>query len=112
VLNLGQNRTKSVGNSRSIRDGAVVTSYLVPGGATAISANVTVVGTVLSGFLTVNPGGTTTINAATVNWSATGQILNNGVVLTLNGNREITVIAGGLAGSGTDFVVDVNGYFL
>jgi hypothetical protein len=33
-------------------------------------------------------------------------------MLTLNGNREITVIAGGAPGSGTHFVIDVNGYFL
>ena len=64
------------------------------------------------GFLTVNPGGTVTINAATINWSASGQILNNGVTLTLNASRELTVIAGGSAGAATDFVIYVTGFYL
>ena len=34
------------------------------------------------------------------------------VIVTLNGSREVTVIAGGGAGSQTDFVIDVTGYFL
>ena len=42
-----------------------------------------------------------------INWSATGQILNNGLNLTLNALREITVICGG--GGSTDFVIDVSG---
>ena len=89
-----------------------VQANFVPAGATAISANVTVVETVQSGFLAVNPGGNAIVNAATVNWYESGQILNNGVMLTLNANREITVIAGGIAGASTHFVIDVNGYFL
>ena len=91
--------------------GAVVTADVIPAGATAITANVTVVNTVQSGFLTVNPGGTTDINAATVNWFASGQILNNGVTLTISATRQVTVIAGGTDASSTHFVIDVTGYF-
>jgi hypothetical protein len=67
---------------------------------------------VQSGFLAVTPGGNVVVNAATVNWYESGQILNNGVMLTLNATREITVIAGGIPGASTHFVIDVNGYFL
>lgn len=112
ALSMGGTRLLSVADRRDLVSGAVATANFVPAGATAISCNVTVVDTVLSGFLTINPGGTATINAATVNWSASGQILNNGVMLTLNATREITVIAGGIGGSSTHFVIDVNGYFL
>jgi hypothetical protein len=82
-----------------------------PVGATAVTANVTVVNTVVSGFLAVNPGGDTVVKAATINWSAAGQVLNNGVNLTLDGSRQVTVIAGGLPGAQTDFVIDLTGYY-
>jgi len=57
----------------------------------------------------VNPGGTTVVSASSINWSAAGQILANGISLTLNSSREITVIAGG-AGS-TQFIIDILGYY-
>ena len=109
---MGGTRLLSVADRRDLVDRAVLTANFVPAGATAISCNVTVVDTVLSGFLTINPGGNVVVNAATINWSGPGQILNNGMMLTLNANREITVIAGGAPGSSTHFVIDVNGYFL
>jgi hypothetical protein len=91
----------------------VVSADVVPAGATAISCNVTVVNTVGGGFLTVNPGGNLTVGGATVNWFATGQILNNGVIVQINSTtREVTVIAGGTTGTRTDFVIDVTGYFI
>lgn len=109
ALGAGGNKTISVKDGRDLTTGNVVTADLIPAGATAVTANVTVVNTVGGGFLTINPGGNTTVTAATVNWSETGQILNNGVSLTLNANREVTAIAGG---GTTDFVIDVTGYFL
>ena len=75
----GNNRTVSVANRRSITDGAVNEADFVPAGATAITCNVTVVNTVGAGYLAINPGGNTTVGAAAANWSANGQILNNGV---------------------------------
>ena len=45
-----------------------------------------------------------------VNWFASGQILNNGLNLTLGGDREVTLVCGG--GGSTHVVVDVTGYFL
>lgn len=84
----------------------------VPAGATAIAANVTVTNTVASGFLTVNPGGNSTIGASTINWSSGGLTLANGVILTLNANRELTIVYGGVATAATNVIVDVNGYYL
>ena len=108
----GQQRELSVKDGRSLETGAITVADLVPYGASAITANVTVVETVGAGFLAINPGGGTTVNAATVNWFASGQILNNGVNLSIRlVDRTVNVIAGGGSGSQTHFVIDVTGYF-
>ncbi len=112
ALGSGGNKTISIKDGRSLSTGDVLTADVVPVGATSITANVTVVNTVAGGFLAVNPGGNTTVSAATINWYGSGQILNNGVTLTINAGREVTVICGGDTGAQTDFVIDVTGYFV
>jgi len=109
VLASGQRRTLSIGTSYDV-DGGSPTANFVPVGATAVFANITVVDTTGSGYLAVNPGGTTVVSASSINWSAAGQILANGISLTLNSSRQITVIGGGDAGS-TQFIIDVLGYY-
>ncbi|MBJ7308523.1 MAG: hypothetical protein JHC63_11790 [Acidimicrobiia bacterium] len=109
VLSSSQNRTISVANSYNT-SGVLVTSNFVPAGATAVFANVTVVGTVGEGWLAVNPGGVTAVSASTINWSAAGQILANGVALTLNGSRQLTVVNG--SPGSTNFFIDITGYWL
>ena len=111
-LAAGANRTISVADRRDalLTTGAVVEAGFVPAGATAVAANVTITGTVGAGFLTVNPGGNITVGASTINWKADNQDIANGVILTLNANRELTIVAGG--GGSTGFIIDVNGYYL
>lgn len=111
-LAAGSSRTVSVKDGRDPVGGAVTTPNLVPVGARAVTANVTVVGTVGTGYLTVNPGGTLAVTASTINWFASNQILANGVLLPLNDNRQVTVICGGVAGVETNFIIDVTGYYL
>jgi hypothetical protein len=112
ALAMGNTRTIVIKDQRAVTGGAVTTADRVPAGATAITANITVVNTVSAGFLTANPGGNTTVSAATINWFASGQILNNGVTLAIGAAaRDLTVIAGGSSGASTDFVIDVTGYF-
>ncbi len=108
VLGSGQRRTLSIGTSYDVNGGSPTANF-VPVGATAVFANITVVDTAGSGYLAVNPGGTTVVSASSINWSAAGQILANGISLTLNSSRQITVIAGG-AGS-TQFIIDILGYY-
>jgi len=109
-LNTGQRRTVFTGDKRD-QNGNVTTANFVPAGAQAVMANITVVETAYSGWLAANPGGTNTVSASTINWSDNGQILANGIALTLNPtNRNLTVIAGG-PGS-TDFLIDIFGYWL
>ena len=110
VLSSSQNRTISVANRYHTETGALVTSNFVPAGATAVFANVGVVNTVGEGWLAVNPGGVTAASASTINWSAAGQILANGVALTLNGSRQLTVVNG--SPGSTNFFIDITGYWL
>lgn len=111
VLAAPATRTISVADRRNTSGGAVVEADFVPAGAIAVAANITVISVAGRGFLTVNPGGVTTTDASTINWSTAGQTLANGVILTLNTNRELTVVAGG-AGASTNFIVDITGYWL
>ena len=109
VLSGGGTRTISVKDARAVNGGAVVTVNAIPDGATAVAANITIVTTAGAGFLSVNPGGTSAITASTINWSASGQVIANGISLTLNTNRELTVVC---EGGSTHFIVDINGYYL
>ena len=112
LLTLGVPRTVSLAAARDLDTGATVNPNLVPAGATAVLANVTVANTAGAGFLTINPGTAANISSSTINWSSSGQILNNGVSLTLGGDRQVTIVPGGSVGSATDVIIDITGYFL
>jgi hypothetical protein len=103
-------RLLSVAAQRNITTGAVTNANFIPANATAVFANVAVVNTVDAGYLTINPGGVTTVSASTINWGTSNQTQSNGVSLTLDNARQVTAIAGG-PGS-TDFLIDVFGYWL
>ena len=103
------NRTISVADGRD-NSGAVITIDLVPAGATAIAANVTVTNTVGINNICVNPGGITTRSASTINWFATGQTLANGATLAISTARTVTLVSGAQGGS-ADVIVDVTGYW-
>ncbi len=112
ALASGSGRTVSVADRRNaaLTTGAVVEANFVPAGATAVAANVTITNTVSSGYLVCNPGGITTVGASTINWSSSNLNLANGVILTLDAARQLTVVAGG--GGSTDFIIDITGYYL
>lgn len=109
ALSGGQSRTISVADRRATSGGAVTLADFVPAGATAVAANVTVVSVAGGGFLACNPGGITEVTASTINWSAPDQAIANGVILALNANRELTIVAGG---GTTHLLVDITGYWL
>jgi hypothetical protein len=110
LLATGQSRTISVKDARAVNGGAVTTANAIPAGATAIAANITISATTGTGYLAVNPGGATAITASTINWFGPNQTIANGVTLTLNANRELTVVADG--GGSTHFIVDITGFYL
>ncbi len=109
-ISSGGIRLLSVAAQRDITTGAVTNANFIPANATAVFANVAVVNTVDSGYLTINPGGVTTVSASTINWGTSNQTQSNGVSLTLDNIRQVTVIAGGPGA--TDFLIDIFGYWL
>jgi hypothetical protein len=110
LLATGANRLVSVADGRD-NNGTVTTANLVPAGATAVAGNITVTGTTGGfGYLAINPGGNTVEGASTINWFGAGQTIANGVTLTLNTTRQLTVICNG--GGSTHFLIDIAGYYL
>ena len=111
-LSAGDHRTVSVADRRdALTDsGDVVEVGFVPAGATAVTANVSITRTVGSGYLVCNPGGIETVGASTINWSSDNQDIANGITLTLNDRRELTIVAGG--NGSTHFLIDITGYYL
>ena len=105
----GQNRTVAVADGRAISGGGVTAAGLVPVGSTGVAYNLTIVNTVGQGYLSVNPGGNTTVTSSAINWYANGQIVACGSVVGVNAARQVSVIAGG--GGSTDFVIDEVGYY-
>ena len=109
ALASGSNRTISCANGRDITTGAIDTTNVVPSTATSIAYTLTVANTVAAGYIAVNPGGTSTVSASTINWSQSAQFLANTTIVKLGPNRTVTVIAGG--GGTADFIIDIVGYF-
>jgi hypothetical protein len=109
ILATNASRTVSVADKRDTATGAVVTSNVVPAGATAVFVNLTATGTVDGGYLAMNEGGNTTISASAINWSSSGASVANGLVVPLNASRQVTVICGD---GSAHFILDVSGYYL
>ncbi len=108
----GTNRLIYVGDRLPVGATTFQLDY-IPQRARAISANITIRNTVGRGYLAINPGGDAVDHGSIINWTANGQTIANGVTLALNSYRQVTVIANsGLAGSSTDFIIDVLGYWL
>lgn len=79
----------------------------IPASAEAVSLNVTVTNTLGPGFILIHPQGGAQPVASTLNYIA-GDTLANAAVVPLGAGGGITVIAGV---SGTDLILDTNGYY-
>jgi hypothetical protein len=100
----GQTRTISVATTTG---GAPA----VPVAASAILYNLTVTATTGgAGFLALFPAGTSYPGNSSINWTAAGQTLSNGGAVSLGGDRQVNVFDS--PGSGTQFILDVTGYYL
>ena len=96
-------------NSIDLTTGAIVTNNVVPSGAYAITYNLTASDCTNQGFLAIyGKGGT--FKASALNWFTTGEVVANGGVVTLGGDRQVTVQAGG--GGTTNFLIDITGYYI
>lgn len=80
----------------------------VPVGATGVLANITVVNTSASGFLTAFKTGVATPAASTINWDHAGEIVANTTVVACNAAAQITCFVP--PSSSTDLFIDVIGY--
>lgn len=105
----GSSRLVSAANGIDLTTGVVNLTDVVPAGATAIAYNLTVVDTAGSGFLAVTAGSSATFRASSINWSAAGQILANGQLAPLDGDRRVRIFAGG--GGTAHVLVDVQGFY-
>ena len=83
------------------------TNCTIPSNAMAYSFNVTVIPPGLLGFVTMWPTGQTRPNAVTVD-DVQGAILNNAAIVPAGTNGSVDVFAS----QNTDFVLDINGYFV
>lgn len=84
----------------------------LPVGATGAILNITLTGTEKSGNLSVYSASAATPAASSINWSATGQAIANGVQTAVSGARAIKVTCGGTTGAQTDYLVDLVGYLV
>jgi hypothetical protein len=107
----GQQRVVSVANGYADNSATVNLADVIPAGARAVAYNLAVVGTLGSGYLSVNPGDATSPAGASINWFGPNQILANGQVGLLDANRQFMVACGG-TNAATHFVIDVQGYYL
>jgi uncharacterized protein (DUF1800 family) len=78
-------------------------------GASAVSANVTVVGPTSAGHLALFPAGAAQPATSTLNYKA-NLVRANNAILPLGADGAVAVITGQPTGS-VNFIVDVNGYF-
>ncbi len=90
-----------------IRDFAITGQCGIPATAKAVSFNFTVTGTLGPGFLVTWPSGAPFPTTSTLSYTG-GQTLANAAVVGLGAGGAISVAAGV---SGTDLVIDVNGYY-
>lgn len=110
-IGLGESRVVSVKDARNETTGAVTTADVVPDGALAVVANLTITETEGGGFLSVVPGDATERSGSSINWSGANQNLANGLTAKIAADRTVKVFAGGADGPKTHFVVDVTGYW-
>ena len=113
-LSTGQNRVVSIKDARNEVTGVVTTADVVPVGAKAIVANLTVTLTEgdLGGFLSVVPGDATALSGSSINWSGPDENVANGLTVKIAADRTVKVFCGGVPTPRTHFVIDVSGYWI
>lgn len=87
----------------------------IPATAVAVTYNLAIVDTVGSGFVAVYPADINWPGNASINWTTTGTTLSNGGTVAigfLDAPGQIEVYVGPALPIGTDFVIDITGYYL
>jgi hypothetical protein len=86
-----------------------LTSAGVPASSRAALINLTVVNTTGNGYLTLFAAGGSKPATSNINWSQSGVILANNATPSLSAAGAVQVACGG--SGGTDFIIDVFGYY-
>ena len=81
----------------------------VPGGAEAVTGNLTVVGQTAAGYVSITPTPTSTPTTSTINFP-TGDIRANGVTVPLDSD-DLSLVYKAPSGKKTHLLLDVTGYF-
>ena len=93
-INVGQERVIDLGTG-------------VPPGASAALVNLTVYGTVGSGYLAIRANGVAWAGTSNINWFGPNQTLANNATTAVNAGGEVKVRGGGT----THFIIDLIGYY-
>ena len=99
--------SRTISCSKDASSGTVV----IPSGATKLLLNLTVITISGVGALAVFPTGATQPNASSINWSAGGQVLANGLTSACNTSQRVDVAIVASTGASTDFILDAIGYY-
>lgn len=97
-------------NANSGRKFGVVGQAGVPTGTIAVTGNLTVTNQSAKGYLSLGPNLTNTPNTSTLNFP-TGDNRANGVTVALNTDGTLALVYVAVAGSTTDALFDLTGYF-
>lgn len=104
--------TRALGSGSPISESvAFGIEGVVPGGATAVTYNLTATGQTASGVALMAPADSpvTVQQSSVINWGAPQQTIANGFVVRVGADRRLKV---SLGSTGTShFVVDITGYF-
>ena len=82
---------------------------VVPAGVSAVAFNATVVATGSMGHLRVFPANAVLPTASVLNWPAAGYTRANATAVGVSPERQVTLYNG--AGTPTDVLIDINGYY-
>jgi len=110
---VGSGAPMNQGETRTITIAGVVSG--VPSSAVGVVVNVTVHNTVGGGYLTIYPAGASLPGTSSINWSASGQSIANGITIGLGTGGAISVFANAGVPAGTpatQVIVDINAYIL
>jgi hypothetical protein len=78
--------------------------------ATALTANLTIVGRTAAGYASITPVADATPDTSTINFPL-GDTRANGVTVPLNVDGELAIVYKAAAGKKTHMIFDVTGYF-
>jgi hypothetical protein len=97
--------------------GAITTPDAIPAGARALTVNLTITGTINTGYIALVPGNQQTTTTSSINWTATGQTAANGLTVPLDPtNRTLNAICAASTTNATPgrthIIIDVTGYYL